>query len=74
MHLVTKAEMVRNQVQLIIRDYEKHGRLDQDEKEDAIYCQGSIDILIDIVENGHDIGVTVGELDDLWEKLQEILF
>lgn len=74
MHLVIKAEMVRNQAQLIIRDYEKHGELDQDEREDAIYCQGNIDILIDIVGNGHDIGVTVDELEDLWEKLQEILF
>lgn len=74
MHLVTKAEMVRNQAKLIIRDYEKHGELDQDEREDAIYCQGNIDILIDVVGNGHDIGVTIDELDDLWEKLQEILF
>lgn len=74
MHLVTKAEMVRNQAQLIIRDYEKHGGLEQEEIEDAIYCQGSIDVLIDIVGNGHDIGVKVDELEDLWEKLQEILF
>lgn len=74
MHLVTKAEMVCNQAKLIIRDYEKHGDLDQDTKEDAIYCQGSVDVLIDVIGNGYDIGVTVDELEDLWEKLQEILF
>ena len=74
MHLVTKAEMVCNQAKLIIRDYEKHGDLDQDTKEDVIYCQGSIDVLIDVIGNGYDIGVTVDELEDLWEKLQEILF
>ena len=36
--------------------------------------KGSIDVLMDVVGNGHNIGVTVDELEDLWEKLQEILF
>ena len=74
MSLITKARIVRDQAKTIIRDYEKHGSLDQETREDAFYCQGTLDILIDIVDTIHDVTITEEELNHLYNKLQDILF
>lgn len=74
MSLITKARIVRDQAKTIIRDYEKHGSLDQETREDACYCQGTLDILIDIVDTIHDVTITEEELNHLYNKLQDILF
>lgn len=74
MSLITKARIVRDQAKTIIRDYEKHGSLDQETREYAFYCQGTLDILIDIVDTIHDVTITEEELNHLYNKLQDILF
>lgn len=73
MSLITKARVIRNQAKLIIRDYEKYGRLDKEERESGIYCQGSLSILLEIVDTIHDITITEEELNHLCNKLQEII-
>lgn len=73
MSLIQKARTICRQSKLIIRDYEKHGKLDQEEREDAIYYQGSLSILLEIVYTIHDITITEEELNHLYNKLQEII-
>ena len=73
MSLIQKARTICRQTKLIIRDYEEHGALDQEEREDAIYYQGVISVLLEIVDTIHDITITEEELNHLYNKLQEII-
>lgn len=73
MSLITDERMVRNQAKLLIRDYEKYGSLSKEERESCIYCQGAISILLHIVDTIHDRTITEEELNQLYDKLQEII-
>ena len=73
MSLITDERMVRNQAKLLIRDYEKYGSLSKEERENCIYCQGAISILLHIVDIIHDITITEEELNQLYNKLHEII-
>lgn len=73
MSLIQKASTICRQAKLIIKDYEEHGALDQEEREDAIYYTGSLSILLEIVDTIHDITITEEELNNLYNKLQEII-
>ncbi len=74
MDITTKIEMVTNQAKLIIADYQKHGGIEQETREDAIYCQGCLDIIIDIVETNTLLPYKVEDIKFLWGQLQYILF
>lgn len=73
MSLITDERMIRNQAKLMIRDYEKYGSLSKEERENCIYCQGAISILLHIVDTIHDRTITEEELNQLYNKLHEII-
>ena len=73
MSLITEERMIRNQAKLMIRDYEKYGSLSKEERENCIYCQGAISILLHIVDTIHDRTITEEELNHLYNKLQKII-
>jgi hypothetical protein len=74
MDINTKIEIVTNQAKLIIADYQKHGRVERETREDAIYCQGYLDIIIDIVKTNSLLPYKVEDIKFLWGQLQYILF
>ena len=74
MDITTKIEMVTNQAKLIIADYQKHGGVERETREDAIYCQGCLDIIIDIVKTNSLLPYKVEDIKFLWGQLQYILF
>ena len=74
MDITTKIEMVTNQAKLIIADYQKHGEVERETREDAIYCQGCLDIIIDIVKTNSLLPYKVEDIKFLWGQLQYILF
>lgn len=74
MKLETKIEMVMNQAKLIIRDYEKYDGLDSETVIDGIYCQGCLDMILDILSREPELPHDRNEVLELWDKLQEILF
>lgn len=74
MKLETKIEMVMNQAKLIIRDYEKYDGLDAETAKDGIYCQGCLDMILDILSREPELPYDRNEVLELWGKLQEILF
>lgn len=73
MSLITKERNIRRQAELIIKDYETHGSLSEEEKESGFYCLGALSILLDIVDTIHDITITEENISHLHKKLQEIL-
>ena len=74
MKLETKIEIVTNQARLIIRNYEKHNGLDSETVIDGVYCQGCLDMILDILSREPELPYDRNEVLQLWGKLQEILF
>ena len=74
MKLETKIEIVINQAKLIIKDYEKHDGLDMETVTDGIYCQGYLDMILDILSREPELPYDRNEVLKLWDKLQKILF
>lgn len=74
MDITAKIEMVINQAKLLIADYEKHNGFGQGTREDALYYQGCLDIIIDIVETNSLLPYKADDIRTLWGQLQTILF
>lgn len=74
MKLETKIEIVISQAKLIVSDYERHNGLDSESVMDGIYCQGCLDMILDILSREPELPYDRSEVVELWGKLQKILF